>query len=217
MKQVILIIAIVFCTVRTNAQLKLGLMSATAPNDIEAGDFIVNTIDDSIRYAVTSANATWHVGTFAKLQTGPLFVKGAVLVGFGYFYYDKDDLLVPSSSIENIREFEYQLDIPLDIGFQYRSFFATGGLIWSGHFIPEEQNILLSNTFSKLFQEERYGYKFGIGFDFDWQATLEINYSFYNDVSDRIVLDDNASYNYNINRHTVMVNFSWNFIRAGWE
>lgn len=218
MKQLFLLIIILIGNWQLGtAQLKLGFMSGIAPNHIDAGDFTISTIDDSIKYSITNTIPSWHLGPYMRLQLGNVFVKGGLLGGLSYVNYDKTNFFNSEDNATGVRETEYQLDIPVDIGIQFNRFFVNGGLIWSGHFIEEEQSILLSDTFTKLFQENRYTYKFGIGIDFDWQATLELTYAFYDNFDSKIVLDGNADYNFIIDRHFLMVNFSWNFIRAGWE
>jgi hypothetical protein len=217
MKHLFLVIIILGSLQLGNAQVKLGLMSGISPNHIDAGDFVVSTIDDSIKYSITNTVPSWHLGPHVRFQIENVFVKGAILGGLSYVYYDKTNFFNSEDNATGVRETEYQLDIPIDIGINFNRFFVNGGLIWSGHFIEEEQSILLSDTFSKLFEENKYTYKLGIGFDFDWQATLEVTYAFYDNFNSQIILDGNVDYNFNMQRHFLMVNFSWNFIRAGWD
>lgn len=191
-------------------------MTGIAPSHIDAGETIVANIDDTTRYSITNAQASWHVGPFLRLQSRGLYLKAAALGAYSRVSYTQAPAFDPTARAIPGTEENYQIDVPLSVGFNRDRLYGDAGVIFSKQLLPETANLLTQNPFSDLFKVERMGYKAGIGIDLDWQISLEINYAYYPDVRDRIILDNTVDYAFDVRAHYLMVNFSWNFLRSGW-
>lgn len=199
-----------------HAQVRIGIMSGIAPTHIDAGETVVANIDDTTRYSITDARASWHVGPFVRLQTQNLYLKAAALGAYSTLVYTKAPASDPTAPSIQAQEDNYQIDVPLSVGFSYERFFSDFGVIFSQQIRPEEANLFSQNPFKDLFTRQKMGYKACVGIDLDRNLSVEVNYAYYPDVTDRIMIDNTIDYTFQVRPHYVMVNFSWNFNTRNW-
>lgn len=214
---VMLVVSMMAAPSTLQAQVKFGLATAMSTNHIDPGEVVRYNIDDSIRYTINRAVPVWHVGGFLHLQARRVFLRSSLLLGGARMDHDKNDLLNDENDYTNQRDFKWQLDMPIELGYDFGILTAGGGIIFSNMLTPEKNNFFFTDSWSQLINDQQYGYKFTLGLDFDWQARLELSYSYYENVSGLVVIDDVVDYDFRLRRHFLMASFSWNFIREGWE
>ena len=199
-------------------QVKWGITSGISTSHLDAGNLISSNINDSIRYTFTNTPSNYQIGTYLRLQKGLLYLKSDFILAYSQISYDKDDL-ASSNVAESLIETKMNLSIPIEIGLNYGYGIIHGGLVWSDFFRPEEQNVFLNfpSQLNEVFSNNKFGYRVGIGMDFSWQATIEFNYTYYSNFSNRIIIDNNVNYDFDYQPHSFTVNFSWNFVQRGWN
>ncbi len=198
-------------------QIKLGVTMGLGPSHIDPGELVVDNINDSIRYSITNVRPVWNLGTFVHLQVKGLYFKGSFLGGFSYLDYDKTDWRTGENNLRNKREMKYQIEVPLEVGINYKRMLLSGGIMYSNLLRPEKETILSLATLNRVFDNDNIGYRFSIGMNFDWASSLEFSYVYFDNYTDTIAIDGTVDYNFSYNRRHIMVSFTWNFIREGWE
>lgn len=217
MRYFIVLILIIGGSQVMHGQVKFGLLTSIAPSHIDPGELVVDNINDSIRYSITDTRPTWSLGAFLHLEAGDIFVKGSFIGGFGYLDYDKTDWRNSENNLTNKREGKYQIEVPLEIGVNYKRMLFSGGIMYSNILQPEVATIFSSETLNRVFDNDNIGYKFAIGINFETALALELSYVYFDNHSGTAAIDGTIDYDFIYNRNHLTVNFFWNFVRKGWD
>lgn len=220
MKKIIVLLIAVFLYVSSEAQVKLGIMTGISPNHVDVGAVEAVTPDDSLLVSITGPRTVWLFGPYFRLQAGIVYIQSGVMLGFSRVDYEVDDLKTNAKIVAAGREQEWYFDMPIELGVNfYKGFSVTGGVLGTNNFIEERANPLLTigETFSGIFNGRRFGYRFGVNYDNGWMTSLSLTYNYFPATPSTIIVYNNVEYNSNLRQQQIMVNFSWNLNRKGWE
>lgn len=216
MKRIITLIIAIFLAFQVDAQVKFGIMTGKSPNHISTGEIEYTDNVDSLRININSANAPWLLGPYLRLQRGSFFLQGGLLLGFSTLDYELDSLFVIDDLI-TIRDYEWHLDIPIEIGYLFFDdrVFVKVGVLGSNYFQHEKENAFLAfdEKFADIFRNRNFGYRVGAGFDLENSTTISLSYTNFQNIQNSVVVYNKIDYDFEFREHQIMVNFSWNFIR----
>ncbi len=214
MKKITILFIISLVVFQVNAQVKFGIMTGKSPSHIPAGMLEFSDGIDSSRIDVRSPNAPWLFGPYLRLKAGRVFFQSGLLLGFSTLDYEVENLQTDELTV--IRDFEWHLDMPIEVGFFFSDrLFIKAGILGANYFQHEKENGLLSfdDKFRDIFRNRNYGYRIGLGFDIDNPATISLSYTNFRNIQNSIVVYEKVDYDFEFREHQIMVNFNWNFIK----
>ena len=216
MKKITILFIISFIAFQVSAQVKFGIMTGKSPNHISTGELEFDDGIDSVRINVNSPNAPWLIGPYLRLQAGKVFLQTGLLLGISTLDYELDSLTA-TDGVAIIRDYEWHLDLPIEVGYVFLDdrAFVKVGVLGANYFQHEKENVFLAfdEKFMDIFRNKSYGYRIGLGFDIENAATISVSYTNFQNVQSSIVIYNKIDYDFDFRKHQIMVNFNWNFIK----
>lgn len=212
MKKLFVFVFVAFlCSNTIDAQdVKWGIRIGGSTTSLDGNEIKVATGGiDTFRLAIQDAKFGIHLGAFARIELGPMFIQPEILFNSSSVTYSKEDFTTLNSVPVLFKDTYNHLDIPIMIGVKMNALRLQGGIIGS-ILLSETTDLTEIATFEREADNISYGWQAGVGIDVA-RVSVDLKYEGnFNRFGDNITLVGNQySFDARKNRFVVTMGFSF--------
>ena len=206
-----LVLAAFLCTNTMDAQIfQWGFRVGGSTTSLDGQELRVATGGvDSFKLAIEDAKFGIHLGAYARVKLGPIFIQPELLFNSASVTYTKEDF-TSTNVIPVLFEDTYNhLDIPIMVGAKFSAFRIQGGIIGS-ILLSDNTDLTDIETFEREVENVTYGWQAGIGLDIA-RVLIDVKYEGnFSRFGEGITIQGNQ-YSFDARRNRFVVSLGFRF------